>query len=404
MRAVDRFNLTLVPLADDDRPSAGHDPLGIGLYDGSRFVLTTSTSLGWWEKAKLLWRYGYAAPTRTQAAVDNLVEAFGQMYSAGWIAENGPWETVNGLSQRLGLGEPTAVTGEEWFRDEVHVKGRFVDEMVEAVVRVNVCHLSQSHLTDVQLTDGPFALPLQYAQDIVAAHGLAAAVSLATTGASSVTGGNWRIFERFLAASGADVRPNTTVRSIRGFEDAHSGKPKYAVRVTDGQGRLLGDDVYDAIFFASPFHQSGIELLGMLDSAAEAIPCVLIALHPAHALPLTCLHFLRRRQPYIHLHTTLISTTSPSPNPAYFHLDTSIAPPSAILTTGAAFRAGEAVEPDFQSITYHGEVSPGAREWVVKIFSKEERSDAWLESVFGEGRVRWVRRKVWQSYPVCVRA
>jgi hypothetical protein len=109
-----------------------------------------------------------------------------------------------------------------------------------------------------------------------------------------------------------------------------------------------------------------------------------------------------RPQPYVHLHTTLLSTTNPAPNPAYFHLGPSAAPPSAILTTGAAFRAGDAVEPEIQSITYHGEVSPGAREWVVKIFSKEERSDAWLERVFGEGQVRWVRRKEWQSYPLCV--
>lgn len=98
----------------------------------------------------------------------------------------------------------------------------------------------------------------------------------------------------------------------------------------------------------------------------------------------------------------MLSTTSPSPNPEYFNLSASVAPPSTILTTGAAFRAGEAPEPEFQSITYHGEVSPGAREWVVKIFSKQERNDAWLESVFGKGRVRWVRRKRWQSYPVCV--
>jgi prenylcysteine oxidase/farnesylcysteine lyase len=146
MRAVDRFNLSLVPFADDDRPSAGHDPLGMGLYDGSRFVLTTSSALGWWEKAKLLWRYGYVGPTRTRTAIDGLVASFKQMYDARWVAKNGPWETIEGLSKRLGLGDPTAVTGEDWFRDEVKVEGRFVDEMVEAVLRVNVSFSRRSLL------------------------------------------------------------------------------------------------------------------------------------------------------------------------------------------------------------------------------------------------------------------
>lgn len=64
-----------------------------------------------------------------------------------------------------------------------------------------------------------------------------------------------------------------------------------------------------------------------------------------------------------------------------------------------------------QSITYHGLVDPdldgadeeeGEREWIVKIFSKERRTDAWLASVFGAGAVRWVRRKEWLSYPLSV--
>lgn len=36
---------------------------------------------------------------------------------------------------------------------------------------------------------------------------------------------------------------------------------------------------------------------------------------------------------------------------------------------------------------------------MVKIFSKERRSDVWLESLFGEDQVAWVLRKEWEAYP-----
>lgn len=44
--------------------------------------------------------------------------------------------------------------------------------------------------------------------------------------------------------------------------------------MTDKEGKLGEDDVYDAVFFAGPFHQSGVELLGTLASANEVIPYV----------------------------------------------------------------------------------------------------------------------------------
>ncbi len=43
---------------------------------------------------------------------------------------------------------------------------------------------------------------------------LEGACSLAASGASSVKGGNFQIFENFIARSGANVHLNTTVRTI----------------------------------------------------------------------------------------------------------------------------------------------------------------------------------------------
>jgi len=44
-------------------------------------------------------------------------------------------------------------------------------------------------------------------------------------------------------------------------------------------------------------------------------------------------------------------------------------------------------------------VVEGSGEWVVKIFSFERRSEEWLGSLFGEGKVVWVERKEWDAYP-----
>ncbi len=48
-------------------------------------------------------------------------------------------------------------------------------------------------------------------QDVDQIHALEGMVSLSATGASSVKGGNWQIFENFIAASEARLYLNTTV-------------------------------------------------------------------------------------------------------------------------------------------------------------------------------------------------
>jgi prenylcysteine oxidase/farnesylcysteine lyase len=45
-------------------------------------------------------------------------------------------------------------------------------------------------------------------------HGLGAGVSMATSGAHSIKGGNWRIFKEMLDESKAGVYLNTTVSYI----------------------------------------------------------------------------------------------------------------------------------------------------------------------------------------------
>lgn len=111
---------------------------------------------------------------------------------------------------------------------------------------------------------------------------------------------------------------------------------------------------------------------------------------------------VHRKQPYVHLHVTLLTTTSPSLNASYFSLPPSSSIPSTILTTLSTHRTDpSSPRPEFNSITYHGETAEGSGEWVVKIFSESRREEGWLEEVFG-GRVGWVLRKEWEAYPLSV--
>ena len=60
-----------------------------------------------------------------------------------------------------------------------------------------------------------------------------------------------------------------------------------------------------------------------------------------------------------------------------------------ILTTNQGKRAG-GIEPEFNSLSYHGLVREG--EWAVKIFSDHELSDAWLNEMF-QDKIGWIYRK-----------
>ena len=125
-----------------------------------------------------------------------------------------------------------------------------------------------------------------------------------------------------------------------------------------------GTTSYKAVILAAPFHSTGIKLPSSL---ADQIP----------------------EQPYVHLHVTLLSTTSASPNPKYFGLPQSSAVPRMILTTDQGKRAG-GVGPEFNSLSYHGLIREG--EWAVKIFSDHELSDEWLNEMF-EDKIGWIYRK-----------
>ena len=135
---------------------------------------------------------------------------------------------------------------------------------------------------------------------------------------------------------------------------------------------------YNDVIIAAPFHGSGITL-----SSAPSWSLTYSS-DSDRILPIP-------PQPYVHLHVTLLTTPAQHPLPEYFGLAPGSVVPQAVLTTYENARAG-GKGPEFNSLTYHGKVSPNRDEHVVKIFSKEEIDDEWLKIVFGE--VGWVYRKV----------
>ncbi|KAF8898344.1 Prenylcysteine lyase-domain-containing protein [Infundibulicybe gibba] len=132
-----------------------------------------------------------------------------------------------------------------------------------------------------------------------------------------------------------------------------------------------GTTEYDAVILAAPYHSTRI-----------LFPPNIVSQQP--------------QRHYVHLHVTLIATTSESFNPSYFASNLSYIPRTMLTTNKNAKHGGKA--PEFNSISYYSLVRDG--EWVVKIFSKEYISNEFLNKIFSSPEaVKWVQRKEWDAYP-----
>ncbi|GLB36511.1 putative prenylcysteine lyase [Lyophyllum shimeji] len=287
---------------------------------------------GWWDTVKAILRFGISAPKRTDQIVQEAVKKFLNLYTA----EAPKWNDVAELAASLDFLEMVQNATADYFR-KGGVSNKFASEMIEAATRVN------------------------YGQNIDDIHAVGGACSMAATGARGIEGGNFQVFEQFMNRSGANVHLKTAVTSI---SEVSSPSRHWTIKTS------LGSIDYKAVILAAPFHSTGIALPSAI---ASSIP----------------------EQPYVHLHVTLLTTTSPTPNPAYFGLQPGSSVPSAVLTTYEGVRNGRK-EPEFNSLSYHGLIREG--EWAVKIFSKERLSDEWLNNMFLD-KVGWVYRKEWDAYP-----
>ncbi|KAJ3826223.1 Prenylcysteine lyase-domain-containing protein [Lentinula raphanica] len=318
-----------------DYSDEGND---LGIWDGEQLLLNLPGNR-WWDTLKVLWRYGVMSPRRSNSlqVTHGLVANMLKQYSTLYTIDSPKWENITDLAHSLGWTNLIENTGADFFTSN-GVSRQYVFELLEAATRVN------------------------YGQNIDSIHALEAACSIAADGASQVEGGNWQIFDRFLNHSGANIYKDTKVSRIT---QKQSSKSRQWVVHSD-----KGSTGYKAVIIAAPFHQSNIELPTAL---ASQIP----------------------KQPYVHLHVTFLTTTSPSLNPEYLALSPNEKAPSMVLTTYEGARQGRKA-PEFNSISYHGKVSED--EWGVKIFSEAPIEDKWLESMFNN-QVTWVHRAEFDAYP-----
>lgn len=356
--AVKEFNLSTNAFRES---SSEKDIPGdeLAIWNGEEIVLSQNGN--WWDYAKLFWRYG-TAPLKTQRLMKSTVNKFLSLYEEPWF----PFESLTATAQGVGLLAVTAATGEQYMREN-GIVGSFGKEVVQASTRVN------------------------YAQNLGFIHGLEAMVCMATDGAMAVEGGNWRIFDSMVKASGARVELETVVGGI--WPQSEGG---YALNYSHPDGSGSGSGLFDAVVLAAPYQFSELKSLG---------------LEPPDHRP--------DEIPYVELHVTLF--TSPHLlSPSFFNLPSDKPAPRVILTTlpeGEPAQRGpkSAGSPGFFSISLLRPITNptnSAQEYLYKIFSPTPPSPSFLADLLGvaglpgndaegisERDVTWMYRKVWNSYP-----
>ncbi|KAJ5452328.1 Prenylcysteine oxidase [Penicillium cf. griseofulvum] len=346
--------------ADHARPRETDE--SIGIWDGSQFVFTMKNSYKWWNIGRLFWRYGLA-PLRTQNLVKSVVGRFLRLYEEPLF----PFSSLTKAAIAADLINATASSG-NLFLGANSIDSLFAREIIQASTRVN------------------------YGQNLQLIHGLESVVCMATDGAVSIKGGNWRIFDGALRASRANIKVNTTATKILRNDDG-------TVRVSSKLRTAANseDVVFDEVVIAGPLQYSDISISPPLEYTPDEIP-------------------------YSNLHVTLFASPHRI-SPKYFGLNARA--PETILTTlpeGLDLGSNPAgVGPSgFWSISTLRTVDVGSEEdtqqhYVYKIFSPERPTAEFIAQILGLegetpsnttigdlllGDISWFHEKLWNPYPL----
>ncbi|GAA5979241.1 hypothetical protein JCM10908_002852 [Rhodotorula pacifica] len=360
----------------------------MAIWDGEIFVFQESggASWDWWNKAKLLWRYGRSAFT-VRTLVQKTVASFVNVYSPAFVSQ-GAFPTVANFSAATNLQDAASLTASAFFSRE-GVSDLFTNELTSAATQVN------------------------YGTPVSRLHGVGALVSLAATGAVSVRGGNRQIFEQFVGRSGARLRLGENARieellkldagvrrrakgteggETTGKATGRSSRAQWVVKTASG----IGGGTYDAVILAAPYHQTGIHIVNSPTPA------------------------LITKQPYVRLYVTFVITNATTPQASYFGLKEGTPMPNEIFGT---FTTSSTRKPTFNSLNYlkplppaigsrfdGGEGGTNATWHVVKMFSdhsllptdtgsSNNKSSNLLEDLFGRYNVAKTAEKTWLAYP-----
>ncbi|KAF2007724.1 prenylcysteine oxidase-like protein 1 precursor [Amniculicola lignicola CBS 123094] len=350
VNASREFNLSI---ASEDRPKPADAP-ELGVWNGKEFVVITSGGDGWWEKAKLLWRYGLA-PIKVNSLMKSTVGKFLQMYEEPMF----PWQSLGDVVEKVGLLETTGKTGEQLL-EENGIGGLFAEEIVQASTRVN------------------------YAQNLPLIHGLETMVCMAANGAMAVEGGNWKIFAHMIEKSGATLHLNTSVSQISKQFDG-----TYTVTTSSGKSAT-----YDEVILAAPLQFTSL----VIDPSPRHVP---------DEIPYVGLHVTLFASPHkISPEAFGLKASELVPQ---FVLTT--LPPNEKPGTDP----NGAGSPGFFSISIvSGGLNPHSTpsnrpETIYKIFSPHAIDSSFLSKILNvdvpdkevedDGPVTWIHHKLWHSYP-----
>lgn len=322
------------------------------------------------------------APLRAQNLMKSIVGRFLRLYEEPIF----PFQSLSEAAVALGLINATSSPGED-FLQKNHISDLFAREIIQASTRVN------------------------YGQNLPLIHGLESMVCMATDGAASIDGGNWRIFDGALKASRADVRLNTTVTEIIWDQGvvhitSKSNSDTDSTQPTD-------ESEFDEVVIAGPLQFSGISISPPLQHIPDEIP-------------------------YVKLHVTLFASPHRI-SPKFFGLGVHDRVPETILTTlpkdsnlgpnpkgagPAGFWSISTLRtmnrPVMKNGTEHQE-----QHYVYKIFSPERPTAEFIAQAFdieysngtgtgsvvvpqgntsigdlSKSEISWFHEKVWNPYPL----
>jgi prenylcysteine oxidase/farnesylcysteine lyase len=120
--AVQTFNLSI----NDKLSSRLTSNPELGIWNGEEFVLQTSANNGWWDIAKLLWRYGLA-PIKTNRLMKSTVGSFLKLYEEPQF----PFASLTDVVYDVGLTPVTASTGEQYLQKN-GIGAKFANEVIQA--------------------------------------------------------------------------------------------------------------------------------------------------------------------------------------------------------------------------------------------------------------------------------
>ena len=315
----------------DLRDPAGEADRLTVIWDGDKFVYeSTSDSSWWWDVAKLLWKYG-TAPYKAQKLMQSTVATFLKLYEEPYF----PFRSLSTRAFELDLAKITGVTGEQFLADN-GISAAFGHDIIGAATRVN------------------------YASNLDLIHGLDTMVSIAPEGAQAVAGGNWKIFDRMVAESGAQLLLNTSVSSIALGSKSTAEKPRYLIN--EGSAGVA----FDSIVLATPYQFSDIKTSGdVLQTTIDEIP-------------------------YVQLHVTLFSSPFQLSG-EFLNLKAGAQVPTTVLTAYSETAEGDsglegAGKTGFFSVsTLRAITNPttGTEEYLYKIFSPMEVTPEFISSLLG---------------------